>query len=153
MAVNWISLPGLTLGAENFAAPWRMVIDFIEDVNILRIAAEGEWEAWPGVAPRCGPDGFAGLAPDPKELILPTCLIGALIGKLGGSSAGLDAPAPAPEGKPPISSGAFAIGTGCLVTIPAGTHGPLFIGINSRARPIALTGLRLQVWGGTIAQP
>lgn len=151
MAVKWTALPGLALGEVSFAAPWQLVVDFIEDVNLLRIVAKGEWEALPGIAPHCGPDGLAGLPVTGDALILPSCRIGTLIGKLGGSSAGDPPTTPAEGSTAAVAPGVFAIGTGCLVPIPTGVRGPLFIGLNSHARPIALSSLTLSVWGATIA--
>jgi hypothetical protein len=149
MAMSWTLLKTFELGEGGFGSPWQMALDFIEDVNLLKLAAEGEWEALPGISPLCGPDGLAGLAPANDALILPGFRIGTLIGKVGGSSAGVEAVAA--EGETPAAPDAFAIGTGCLVPIVEGRRGPLFISFNSRTRPLAVKRLKLEIWGTTIA--
>lgn len=148
MAVTWTALNAFELPAGSFSAPWQLAIDFIDDMNLLKLVAEGEWEAFPGILPLCGPDGLPGIAVGSGALVLADFRPGALIGKLGGSSAG-EAQPPAAEGAAAPPADAFAIGMGCLVPVPADKHGPLFIGFNSRARPLAVKSLKISIWGTT----
>lgn len=146
---NWIKLDTFMAVPPQFEAPWHMLIDVFEHVDRLRITATGEWQPLPGLAIKCGPDGFGGLAVADSALILPGCPVGALIGKFGGSSASLDATA-APAGGEAGSPAAFAIGAHCVVARPKDVLGPLFLGFNTRARPLTIDDFTVQVEGTTL---
>ena len=62
---------------------------------------------------------------------------GALIGRIGGSSAGLKA------------DGAFVVGSSCVVAVPAGSIGPLFLSFNITGRPVEVTAIAIEVSGAT----
>lgn len=146
---NWIKLASLNELPQPFAAPWLMVIDVFEHVDRLKITAEGEWQPLLGLDVKCGPDGFGGLALADAALIIPGCPVGALIGKFGGSSASLDATVN-PAGGETALPAAFAIGTHCVVPRPKEILGPLFVGFNTRSRPLSIASFSLLVEGATL---
>ena len=86
----------------------------------------------------CGPNGFAGLSLPADWVVLPDAPPGALIGRLGGSSASLKA------------DGAFPIGLDCVVQFPANSVGPLFVSFNIVARPVDVASSTIEVSTATI---
>jgi hypothetical protein len=63
--------------------------------------------------------------------LLPGAPIGALVGKLGGSTADCPPP-PGPAGPSPMPAGnrTFAVGTFAVIEVKAEESGPLFLGMN-----------------------
>lgn len=122
--------------------PWIAVLERFGEANLLRIVATGSWTPLEGM-PSCGPDGLVGLSYPDTGLILPDCGVGALIGRIGGSSASLQAAAADPavtgETKP------FPIGACCILRLPATAIGPLFIGFNTLRRPVTVASLTLSI--------
>jgi hypothetical protein len=66
---------------------------------------------------KCGPDGDIH-SPPSSDSLLPDALLGALIGKIGGSSAAIK------------NATAFVVGSHCVLEISDTTKGPLFLTIN-----------------------
>lgn len=108
------------------------------EANLLRIQATGTWAPFAGL-PSCGPDGLAGFNYPDSSLIVADCPVGALIGRIGGSSATVKAVGDAPPGQ----TKAFAVGSYCVVKLPEGVVGPLFIGFNGLLRPVMVEALTL----------
>ncbi|HET7436907.1 MAG TPA: hypothetical protein VFN10_19520 [Thermoanaerobaculia bacterium] len=98
------------------AAIWTKVLDYVPLNTVLKLEATEKWEYADGV--KCGPDGAVAnkLKLDPLSNVAP---IGALIGRIGGSTATI------PKGD---ESGIFAVGSFAVVSVPAA--GPLFLTIN-----------------------
>ena len=102
--------------------------------------------------PECGPDGIVGLTFPNERLIVADCAVGALLGRIGGSSATLKAAAPAdaksdagaakPESDEPKP---FAIGTHTVIGLPEKGVGPLFVGFNILLRPVQVRALTLTI--------
>jgi hypothetical protein len=67
----------------------------------------------------CGPDGDTHVAMS-TDALFPDGLLGTLIGKIGGSSATVK------------NSGAFIIGSYCVIDVDDKTKGPLFRTINDK---------------------
>jgi hypothetical protein len=157
MTMTWTSIATKDVPAGVIDAPWIAITDPFEDFDHLLIEAEGEWALFgpPGLA--CGPDGIAGVPVDAASLVVSACRPGALIGKLGGSSAARNtaaAEAPPAEGAttpPPYSPASFAIGTRAIIPVPDTCYGPLFIGFNLAAGAIELKALKLSVKGAKLA--
>ena len=99
--------------------------------------ATGSWTALPGLLAPCEPDGLAGLILPADRVVLPDAPPGALIGRIGGSSAGLKA------------DGAFVIGSSCVVAVPTGSIGPLFVSFNITGRPVQVANIQIEVNGAT----
>jgi hypothetical protein len=137
--LSWIPVAAVQpVPAGPFRMPWHRISDVIRGPTHLLIAATGSWTALPEVLAACGPNGFAGLSLPADRVVLPDAPPGALIGRLGGSSASLKA------------DGAFPIGQDCVVQLPANSVGPLFVSFNIVARPIEVTSFTIEVSAATI---
>jgi hypothetical protein len=136
---SWTELPypdskdEFKLQNENAPTPWIRVCESWTSPSVthLQITAQGKWTQ--EQIGECQPDGLQKLPFPTDKLPVTDCPVGALIGKFGGSSSSLG-PASALPGTPaasPLGEGkAFAIGSYCLVAIPANSLGPLFISFN-----------------------
>jgi hypothetical protein len=155
--VKWDKLTVFEHNAGEIDQPWIPVVDTLRDYTHLRIRGEGRWSQGGGVIGPCGPDGVPGLPLQSDRLAVADCLAGALIGKLGGSSASLSVPVAAnpPSGGSPstgLAEGkAFAIGSYCVVTLPQSFIGPVFVSFNGLARPIQVERLKVTVEGAVAA--
>lgn len=127
---SWNPLPTVTTVID--ADPpnlWVCVLDYVEDVK-LKIVAEGTWEWAPGRS--CSPNGELGER-QPSDLLFASAPLGALIGKIGGSTC---------DKSEWLAAGTAASGitrpavftVGCLgFYAPAKTdpvRGPLFLAMN-----------------------
>jgi hypothetical protein len=150
MVIDWKELKMFEISNTDVSAPWILVLDAFGDATHLKIIAEGCWTAMGGSLAECGPDGLAGLSLIPERLIAADCPVGALIGKIGGSSAAATA-ASAPANPLPLSEGkAFAIGSHCVTSVPEKSIGPLFVGFNCMARPVKVVRLKIVVAGAAV---
>jgi hypothetical protein len=137
--LSWTTLATVQpVPAGAFREPWHRVTDVIRGPTHLLIAATGSWTAIPEVLAACGPNGFAGLSLPADRVVLPDAPPGALIGRLGGSSASLKA------------DGAFPIGLHCVAQLPANSIGPLFVSFNIVVRPVDVAGFTIEVSTATI---
>jgi len=137
--LSWSPLAAvLPISSGAFRSPWHCVTDVIRGPTHLRIAATGNWWAMPDVLAACGPNGFTGLAFPADRVVLPDAPPGALIGRIGGSSASLKV------------DGAFPIGIDCVVQLPTNSVGPLFVSFNIVARPVFVGSFTIQVSTATI---
>jgi hypothetical protein len=161
MNIEWCELIGFTMHDESVDAPWLIALESVSDSTHLKIEAEGEWKMEASVVPSCGPDGLAGFGLPGDQLVMASCRYGALIGKLGGSSAAHRVPAQAGAAQgaaPSVGQGGgalaadepFAIGAVCLHQLSESLSGPLFIGFNTLWRPIRVKTMKLRVFGGRI---
>ncbi|HEY8610176.1 MAG TPA: hypothetical protein VIL69_02680 [Roseomonas sp.] len=128
-------------GKQDVAAPWVVAVEQFDGATHLQLIVEdARWTAMPGL-PECGADGLPDLAVPNAALLLADCAPAALIGRVGGSSATLNLGEAPPEGtgKP------FAVGSHCVVQLPARAVGPLFLGFNLRHRPVKVAMLKVKV--------
>jgi hypothetical protein len=132
---DWQQIKSFSAKKVELGGIWLLVVDYIAAGKILKLKAEGEWSFLPGHAQQCDPNGFLGFPLPDEKLLLSTTALGALIGKLGGSTADQK------------DGTVFAIGTFAMVTVPTTTPGPLFVTINSArgARVPVLERLDLKV--------
>jgi hypothetical protein len=68
------------------AGVWTWAIDYVKGPALLLIEATGEWSYSAGG--KCGPNGDLNALVHPNEAILPGAPLGALLVKIGGSTAG-----------------------------------------------------------------
>ena len=137
--LSWTPLTDVRpIAAGPFRMPWHRVTDVIRGPTHLLIAATGSWTAIPEVLAACDPIGFAGLSLPPDRVVLPDAPPGALIGRLGGSSASLKA------------DGAFPIGLDCVAQLPPNSVGLLFVSFNIVARPVDVASFTIEVSTATI---
>lgn len=135
--VTWTPIATETLPTGTVTVPWLKVVDTIRGASHLMIAATGTWTALPGLLAACGPDGLTGLALPADRVVLADAPPGALIGRIGGSSALLKA------------DGAFVIGSSCVIKVPDGAIGPLFVSFNISGRPVEVASIGVTVSGAT----
>jgi hypothetical protein len=142
--LKWSAIPSVSWPRQDILAPWVMVMeDLSGTTSYLKLQVSGRWTPLAGL-PECGPDGLAGQPFPEDRLILPDCPVGALIGRIGGSSASVRAMTPATdagESKP------FPIGSYALLKLPEKVVGPLFLGFNILLRPIQLENLEIEIAG------
>ena len=145
ITLKWSTLLNVTWPAQVIEVPWVMVLDDLwGTTGYLRLKTTGLWTPLAGL-PDCGPDGLAGQPFPEDRLVLTDCPVGALIGRVGGSSAAVRATTPATdagESKP------FVIGSYVVFKLPDKVVGPLFLGFNIVLRPIRLQQLAIVVEGG-----
>ena len=98
---------------------WTRVCRYVDGPGLLRISADpqGRWSYAAGTVDDCGPEGDPLAFVSRNNCLSQNAPVGALIGKIGGSSAGI--------GDAPV----FAVGSCCVVRIPD-DGGPLFLTIN-----------------------
>ncbi len=143
-AVNWTELQTINITPGPIDWPWRVAVETLRDITYLQIESQGSWEAAGNHLKPFSPDGHVGLPIQSDRLILPDCPAGALIGRIGGSSATF---ATVAVGAAAAESRPFAIGSHCLVPIPSGSVGPLFIGFNWMPRPLTINTLKIIIRG------
>jgi hypothetical protein len=163
--ISWTELASFELTPRDVFEPWMMATEAVRDATHVRIQAEGSWCVLKGIVADCGPDGHSGLRVAVEHLVLPDCPFGALIGKMGGSSAsatvlcalsvaaaattppvgGLAAATTPPAGGSVQDGKPFPLGVLCVLPISNVVHGPLFIGFNSTLRPIRVNTLKIRV--------
>ena len=102
---------------------WTWAFDYVKGPALIRIEAnDGKWSY--AKAKECGPDGELNTLVASANLILPGAPLGALLVKIGGSTAGVN------DGLVHVA------GSKALIAIDDKTSGPIFLTINDE-----LTGL------------
>jgi hypothetical protein len=144
--LKWTPIVTFRLADQDVVGPWLVACDVIGAATTrLKLKAKGEWTAMSGL-PACGPDGLPGQAFPDDRLVVADCPVGALVGKIGGSSATLKAVAiatEAGEAKP------FAIGSQTALKLPDNAIGPLYVGFNILNRPLKVKTLELEILGAS----
>jgi hypothetical protein len=136
--IHWTSLGLITVDA-NPPGVWQRVLDYVGGLRLLRLRVVNEdakgaavattW--YQGTGDEAGPDGkFTSAAGGAAKtgLLLPSALRGALIAKIGGSTA--DLPDPAAPAAPYGTKRVFAVGSYCVVNLSAAEAGPLYLAMN-----------------------
>lgn len=149
MIIKWAELTTFEISKDrDVFEPWILVAETLRDATHLQIKAQGSWAAMGGSLTVCEPDGHAGLPVASERLIVTDCPVGALIGKIGGSSAAVSTAAATSATAPSNGEGKpFAVGSHCVTTIPEKSIGPLFIGFNCLFRPVKVSWLKVIVAG------
>lgn len=115
---GWTSLiENLEVIARPESGLWTVAYELVEGPCELMISATGTWH-YAEAGAECGPDGARVSAITSSRCINDSGPVGALIGKLGGSTAAV-------EGTVQFVAGRF-----CVVSIEEGTGGALFLTIN-----------------------
>ena len=162
MKIDWTSLidpAPFQLNKSEIASPWFVVCENIAGVTHLRITAKGEWSLPSICLGSFNQDGGA-LPGVPVTLPeLAHAPFAALVGKIGGASAGTMPPAapgpgvtspsppPSPPPWPPQFDQPFLIGALCILALPPDALGPLYLGFNCLIRPIEMVSLEVTVEG------
>jgi hypothetical protein len=134
MEPSWKSLKPFKVEAKATGF-WSLVADYVPGSRLLRFGlikqnAQGEalpvlWSPAKGI--ECGPDG-TNVTPPKSGLLSGGALYGALIGKIGGSSA--DIPDVSQSTAPYGTKRVFAVGSHCVISLSATDGGPLFLTMN-----------------------
>jgi hypothetical protein len=98
---------------------WTPAVEYVGDKKLLKIEVrdtKAHWEYADGKS--CGPDGDTKAQFKVGTLLLENAPVGALIGKVGGSTAG------SADGK------VFVVGRFCIIRLDDKIEGPLFLTIN-----------------------
>jgi hypothetical protein len=101
------------------AGLWTKAVEFVPAGTVLKLEVDpsAAWRYSNQHQRTCGPDGEIGAAAD-SGLLMPEAPVGAVIGKIGGSSAGK-------------SDGTqFVVGAFALLTVAQDKSGPLFLTMN-----------------------
>jgi hypothetical protein len=109
---------------------WTLALQYVPPKMLLCFRANGTWNY--SMTGRCGPDGDLTSLLSRTQLQVATAPVGALIGKIGGSTAGWN------------DGTQFLIGTTCVYRVPDGVDGALYLTINDE-----YTGMRNN--GGDVA--
>lgn len=144
--IKFTSIATFSRANTDIVEPWLVALEEFGVATHLKFVVTGRWVAMAGLEP-CGPDGIYTSAVPDDRLILPECAAGALIGRVGGSSATLKFPAPVPPA-PADSSKPFAVGSRAVVKLPDATVGPLFLGFNILGRPVRVEALDVEILSG-----
>lgn len=115
---DWQPLTTFNKVNLDLSSVWIKVIDHLSAGKLLKLSAEGEWSFLSGLDMKCKPDGFLGFPLPYDKLLVPSAPLGALIGKIGGSTADQK------------DGTVFAIGSFAVVAVPE-KSGPLYIGVNA----------------------
>jgi len=134
MEPSWKPLKAVKVEAKPVGY-WSLVIEYVPGSRLLRFAlltrdAQGQplSTSWnPEAKVKCGADGTT-VTPAKSGLLTGGAPYGALIGKIGGSSA--DIPDASQPTSPYGSKRVFAVGSQCVISLGATDGGPLFLTMN-----------------------
>jgi hypothetical protein len=120
MALNFEPLVSPLVRARPSGA-WTFVDAIVDGGDVLKITASDEqrWSYADAATAHCGPDGDPQALLSRDKCIMPTAPVGALIGKIGGSTAD-------------TGGTTFLVGSFCVFRVPDG-GGPLFLTINDES--------------------
>ncbi len=106
----------LKVPAKPIGGYWTLVVPFVKPDTLVRIEAQSD--EWHYTADRaCGPDGVAASYISNASCLNTDAPVGALIGKIGGSTAD-------------TKGDLFVVGRYCVVKVKTDHEGPLFLTIN-----------------------
>lgn len=122
--MTWAEIKdGITVPAKP-AGIWTWALDYVKGPALIQIEATGDW-SYTSSKKKCGPDGDLNAFMRPDSTILPGAPVGALIVKIGGSTAGAN------DGSVHIA------GSRGLVQIDDKISGPVFLTINDELSGLA----------------
>jgi hypothetical protein len=134
MEPSWQKLKLVALDAKPVGL-WTLVADYVPGSRLLRfkvvaqdaqgLAVQNVWSPIKGTD--CGADGIP-ITPAKAGLLSTGALYGALIAKVGGSSA--DLPDSTSLTAPYGTKRVFAVGSHCVVSLGSTEGGPLFLTMN-----------------------
>jgi hypothetical protein len=134
MEPSWKKLKEFVVDARP-SGFWNLVADYVPGSRLLRFqcltqdaagnAVSDKWS--PNTSVSCGAEG-AWITPAKSGLLSGGALYGALIGKIGGSSA--DVPDASSPASPYAGKKVFAVGGHCVISLGAAEGGPLFLTMN-----------------------
>jgi len=138
---NWQPLASAIVVNARPVGLWTRAVDYVAGPRKLKITADPT-STWTLGSSNPGPDGDPNQSQNANALpLLPSALIGALIGKIGGSAADNTAPVVSTAGMPPVAPigvpAPFSIGSFCILEISATQKGSLLLTMNDTAAAFA----------------
>lgn len=101
------------------AAPpgvWSLAVEYVKGPALIKIEASGTWTYSPGKS--CGPDGDRNALLSAAQMIVPAAPVGALVAKIGGSTAVT------------ADGTVYVVGSQAYIRLADDQGGPLFLTIN-----------------------
>lgn len=95
---------------------WTPAVDFVPAGALLKLEASGKWSYSTGM--QTGPDGDLAAILTAAQALAPKAPVGALIAKIGGSTAAVD------------DGSVFIVGSQAVIRLKDGVEGPLYLTIN-----------------------
>ena len=129
-APTWIQVQEITVPAQPQGI-WTWAFDYVAGPAVIKITARDMWSYSP--AARCGPDGDLEALISDRNTILAGAPVGALLVKIGGSTAGTG------DGMVRVA------GTSAVLQIDEKTSGPIFLTINDEVTGLSDNSGHLQV--------
>lgn len=139
MPLDWQNIGWVRVPADGAGGFWTLAEEFVPGIRLLRVRVAGQdrdgnavptvWSQANGVP--CGPDGDPAITA-PTGILCSAAACGALIGKIGGSTADIPDTVGGAGGS---YSGkkVFAVGHDCILSLPAASDGgPLFLTMNDK---------------------
>jgi hypothetical protein len=121
-APTWVQLADPVTVPAKPRGIWTLAVEHVSGPALIKVEADGAWLYSP--AAKCGPDGDLGSLISSRGTIMAGEPVGALIVKIGGSTAG-------------VADGVVRVaGSSAVIQIDDKTSGPVFLTINDE-----LTGL------------
>ncbi len=127
-------VPELKIPRPGESAPWVLVVEAPTAGKLMRVVASGEWTPASAFPVQCTADGFFKTKPAPGPLVT-SAPLGALIARLGGSTADQTVDTPASGQQP--NRILFSIGRTCIFSVPTAPVGALFLGVNDHPECMA----------------
>jgi hypothetical protein len=121
-ASGWITLTAFSVNNASVHGLWLPVTDLLPAKRLIKLQASGNWACFGRAVPTCGPEGYLDYGVPPDQLMVADSPTGALIGKIGGSTAGRSK-----------DGTLFPIGTLCVLS-PLEKAVPLFVAVNGGGR-------------------
>jgi hypothetical protein len=120
LKINWKKVPldVTEIHAKPATGLWTKALEFVTGPIKFKITASGNWKFDGDEGGTCDANGSLTSHLDPKACINEHAPVGALIGKIGHSTASIDG----------VKS--FVVGSFCIVQLSANESGPLFLTIN-----------------------
>jgi hypothetical protein len=139
ITMQWSEVKNVVVPAKPTGA-WTWAVDYVKGPARILIEAQGQWAYSPG-RPGCGPDGDLEALLGASHTLLPAAPAGALLAKIGGSTAG-------------VNDGSVRVaGSKAYFEIDAATSGPIFLTINDEPGGMSDNSGALQVTISVAALP
>jgi hypothetical protein len=139
MTMQWSEVKDVTVPAKPTGV-WTWGLEYVKGPARILIEAQGQWVYSAG-RQGCGPDGDLAALLGASHTLLPAAPAGALLAKIGGSTAGL-------------ADGSVRVaGSKAYFEIDAATNGPIFLTINDEPGGMADNSGELKVTISVAALP
>src|SRR6266851_457109 len=115
--IPWKQIAKVKVPAKPATGLWTNVVDYVAGPRRLKFTAEGAWKYAKG-SRQVTADGDLLVTANPTSMIVATAPVGALVAKIGGSTAGKA------DGTP------YIIGSYCVLDLTEQMKGSLYLTVN-----------------------